>query len=158
MAFLAYLRYLQFHRSRDEAVERCGAQEVDARTDVYAMCTVLYEFLTLNYYLGNVGEEMSDLVGAILNRKPPDAESWSDPLNGRVPRALSRILRKGLSKKRVDRFQNAGELEEVLQDWMEGNAPVVCPGTAMQRGLSRYSRWIDRHPVFVPAFTIILGI
>ena len=131
--------------------------ELDARTDVYALCAVLYELLTLNYYLGNVGEEMTDLVGAILNRNPPDAEDWFDPLNGRVPRALSRILRAGLKKRKADRFQSAKELNEALQAWLEGNAPVVCPGTAIQRGLAGYIRLIDRRPVLLPAVTITVG-
>ena len=130
------------------------SEEVDARTDVYAVCAVLYELLTLNYYLGAVGEEMTDLVAAIINKQPPDAEDWVDPQNGRVPRPLSRILRAGLKKRKADRFQSARELEEALQAWLEGNAPIVCPGTAIQRGLSGYIRWIDLHPVLLPALTI----
>src|SRR5690606_19888362 len=47
--------------------------EVDARTDVYSLVAVMYELLTLRYYLGDVGRRMSDLVAAILNRRPRDA-------------------------------------------------------------------------------------
>jgi len=39
---------------------------------------------------------------------------------------------------------------------------VVCPGTALQRGISGWSKWIDRHPVLTPllsyaALVVVLG-
>ena len=128
--------------------------EVGPRTDVYALTVVLYELLTLNYYLGDVKDDLPSITSAVVHRKPADAESHFDPVNGRVPRSLSRICRKGLSKAPEQRFQSADELSSALQDWLEGNAPVVCPGTMIQRGLSRYSRLIDRWPVLLPAITI----
>ncbi|MCW8141587.1 MAG: hypothetical protein KIT58_22005, partial [Planctomycetota bacterium] len=128
--------------------------EVDARTDLYSLAAVLYELLTLNHYLEPLGPRMGDLVAAILRRPPLDAESYAHPKNGRVPRILSRICRKGLAKDPAERFQTAGELEAALQGWLEGNTPVVCPGTAIQRGLSGWNALIDRHPVAVPALSI----
>jgi len=127
---------------------------VDERTDTYALCVVLYEFLTLHYYLGRVDDSMRKLMKAILNVRPPDAESHYSRRNGRVPRQLSRILRKGLEKKQDKRYQSAQELSEALQKWLEGNAPIVCPGTAMQCNMRKFSRLIDRRPVLVPAVTI----
>jgi serine/threonine-protein kinase len=132
--------------------------EVDAISDVYAVTTVLYEFLTLNYYLGALKNDLAVISAAVLHRKPADAESHLDPLNGRVPRQLSRICRRGLSKPREKRFQSARELAEALQLWLEGNAPVVCPGTGIQRGLVRFSKLIDRHPVLIPAVAITASI
>ncbi len=128
--------------------------EVDARTDVYCLVAVLYELLTLHYYLGAVGGRSGDIMAAILGRKPIDAEDHKHRLNGRVPRILSRICRKGLEKDREDRYQSADELEQALQGWLEGNTPVVCPGTAIKRGLTGWSLLIDRYPVLVPAASI----
>ncbi|MEZ6189397.1 MAG: serine/threonine-protein kinase [Planctomycetota bacterium] len=127
---------------------------VDARTDTYALCAVLYEFLTLHYYLGRIDDSMRKLLKAILNTRPADAESFLHRRNGRVPRQLSRVLRKGLEKRPEKRFQSAEELSDALQKWLEGSAPIVCPGTAMQCNMRRFSRLIDRHPVLVPAVTI----
>ncbi|MCA8920752.1 MAG: serine/threonine protein kinase [Planctomycetes bacterium] len=129
---------------------------VDARTDTYALCAVLYEFLTLHYYLGRVEDSMRKLLKAILNTRPVDAEAHLSTRNGRVPRQLSRILRKGLEKSPDKRFQSAAELSAALQKWIEGSAPIVCPGTAMQCNMRKFSRLIDRRPVLVPAVTITL--
>jgi len=129
-------------------------EQIDVTTDLYALSTVLYELLTLNYYLGDVGEKLGDVMAAITNRRPPEAESFWDPHNQRVPRSLSRICRKGLEKKKKSRFQDALELHAALQQWLEGNAPIVCPGTAIQRALSRTSDAIDRRPVLTPALMI----
>ncbi len=132
-----------------------GAQgELGAPTDVYALSALLYELLSLHYYLGELEGKVSDVVAAILRRRPLDAEAYWHRVNGRVPRALSRICRRGLQKRPADRWRSAEELARALQAWLEGRAPVVCPGTAIQRGLAGYLRWIDRRPTLAPAVTI----
>jgi serine/threonine protein kinase len=136
-------------------------EEVDARSDVYALVAVLYELLTLHYHLGPIEGDRAELIAAVVGRVPIDAEDHVDRLNGRVPRQLSRICRKGLAKDPAERWQSAKELEQALQTWLEGEAPVVCPGTAIQRGLGRWSTFIDRYPVLAPAVTItviVLGL
>jgi eukaryotic-like serine/threonine-protein kinase len=132
--------------------------EVDPRTDLYSLCAVLYELLSLHYYLGPLDGKVGDLMGAILQRVPVDAEAHLDAKNGRVPRILSRICRKGLAKRREERFQSARELEQALQGWLEGNAPIVCPGTAIKRGLSKWGSLIDRYPVMLPAISITIAV
>jgi eukaryotic-like serine/threonine-protein kinase len=128
--------------------------KVDGRTDLYALCAVAYEFLSLHYYMGKGDASGQVTIYALINTLPEDAENHFDKKNGRVPRQLSRIFRKGLMKDQEDRFQSAKSLERSLQLWVEGKAPVVCLGTFMQRALGTFSLWIDRHPVLLPLVTI----
>jgi len=44
-------------------------------------------------------------------------------------------------------------LDDLGEVWQMGCGPVVCPGTALQRSMSDYSRQIDRHPLLVPLLT-----
>ena len=138
------------------APEQALAKPADSRSDVYSLCATLYEFLTLHYYLGHVSGGAPQVLRSVLQVEPVDAEHHKAPVHGRVPRPLSRICRKGLAKHPDERFTDAGELEDALQAWLEGGAPIVCSGTCMQRGLRAWSRWIDRHPVVVPIASFVV--
>lgn len=129
--------------------------KLDARTDLYALCAVAYEFLSLHYYMGKGDVSGNVTIYALINTPPQDAENHYDRHNKRVPRQLSRICRKGLMKDQDERFQSAKGLERSLQLWLEGKAPVVCLGTFMQRALGTFSDWIDRHPVLLPLATVV---
>lgn len=133
-----------------------GRQEdIDEMSDLFSVAAVLYEFATLKHYLGNI-EKMSvfEMFELLKKRQRVDAETHFDPINGRVPRQLSRILRKGLAQDSADRWQSALAFRESLQLWIEGKAPIVCPGTFIQSWMGRYSRMIDLRPTLIPAATI----
>ncbi len=124
---------------------------ISPASDVYCLCAVAYEFLSLTHYLGpNPPSAYLAIFETITDCPHIDAESYVHPIGGRVPRQLSRIFRKGLQKDRSHAFATAAELEEALQRWVEGNAPIVCPGTFFQYWLGRVSGAIDRRPVSLP--------
>ena len=54
--------------------------------------------------------------------------------------------------------RSAEEFEEALQSWIEGNAPIVCPGTLMQCALMRAIKIIDHRPMLIPALVIAVSI
>jgi eukaryotic-like serine/threonine-protein kinase len=146
--------------------EQARGEAVDARSDVYSLTVVLYELLTLHHYLGateedaDVGLEAArKLLARVQHEEPKLAEAWVDPVAGRVPRMLSVICSRGLSKDPAHRFQSARELEAALQSWQEGCGEIVCPGTALQRGMSKGIRWIDRHPFAAPMLAyVVIGL
>jgi eukaryotic-like serine/threonine-protein kinase len=139
------------------APERMTSSDAAAPSvDIYSLTAVLYEFLSLNHYLGATKATRSLAIAQlILNEPRVSAEVHFDSLNGRVPRTLSRICIKGLIVDPAERYQTIGALDDALQAWLEGRIPMVCPGTTMQRMLAEMSRLIDRHPVGVPAAVVI---
>ncbi len=86
------------------APEQLLGEETDARTDIHAAGSVLYEMATGQRPFAEV--ERSQLIGAILRRlpRPPTA------LNPRLSPELERIIGKCLEKKPENRYQSAQEL------------------------------------------------
>ena len=124
-------RYMAPERLSDEAM-------ASPATDLYALVVVLYELLSLNHPLGPFATNQAYALYESLQRGDgASAESYLDPLNGRVPRTLSLICKKGLAFAPEDRFQSVAELQDALQRWVEGRIPMVCPGTTMQRASRR---------------------
>ncbi|MGD0791824.1 MAG: protein kinase [Terriglobales bacterium] len=86
------------------APEQLLGEDVDARTDIHAAGSVLYEMATGQRPFADV--ERSQLIGAILRRPPlPPAA-----LNPRLSPELERIIGKCLEKEAESRYQSAKEL------------------------------------------------
>jgi len=88
--------------------EQLMAEQVDARSDLYAAGVVLYECLTGQPPFQGV--TVMSLVAKLLTQDAPPPES----LNSEVPPALSALALRLLAKKPEDRVQTAAELVEQL--------------------------------------------
>ena len=89
--------------------EQVRAEEVDARTDLFAFGAVLYEMATGE--LAFSGNSSGVIFEAILNRNPPDIST----LNPKVPAKLEEVISKALDKDRELRYQTAAELRGDLK-------------------------------------------
>ncbi|MBI3206366.1 MAG: protein kinase [Myxococcales bacterium] len=124
--------------------EQARGLDVDARTDIWALCVVLYEVLTGQLpFNGNV---YTALVVAILEAKPKpitelglgDAELWS-------------IIAKGLEKAPENRWQTMRELGAALARWaMAHSVADDITGSNLQ------SSWIERPPDSMPGGALSL--
>ncbi|MBL4848262.1 MAG: serine/threonine protein kinase [Planctomycetes bacterium] len=129
--------------------------QVTSRSDVYSLCALLYELLSLRHYLGEPAETFMELVMRAKGAVPAPAESFSESPNGRVPRALSLICERGLAKDPAERFASALELEEALETWLEGRSPVVCGTTGLVRSLHAWRRAVERAPQVMTRLSVV---
>lgn len=100
------------------APEQVEGKEVDPRTDVYALGTILYEMLT-----GRVpfqGKSPISIAFKHKTEKPKDPRLYND----QIPEDLSRLVLKCMEKDRDKRYQSAEELYEKLES-VEENLPAT---------------------------------
>jgi serine/threonine-protein kinase len=135
------------------------APDFDVAGDVYSLCAVLHELCTLEHYVPGGAVRDRDEMHARVTKGPYiDAKLRADPAYGAVPVAVSHVCRRGLSKDPKERFASATELHDALQRWFEGRAPVVCPRTAIQRGLCGVNHFLNRHRLAGPALVLVVAL
>ena len=109
------------------APEQVLGQQVDGRTDLYALGVVLYEMLTgkLPYRANSQFEQMR----AHLETQPRSLKE----MNETVPRPLRETIVQALAKQADDRFQSAAEFSDALEVALAESAndsggTLVAPG------------------------------
>ena len=88
-----------------------GADDLDARSDIFMMCVLMYECLT-----GRVpfeGDNYHAILQAVIDAEPAPLSVF-DIEEAR----LWAILRTGLAKQRADRWQSVRQLGEALALWL----------------------------------------
>ncbi len=105
-------------------------EQVDARSDVYALGVILYELLTGRRPF--VAKTHRALFYQIVNDDPPDPKT----LNQKIPVDLRNICTKALEKSRSQRYASAIEMEKDLTRFLEG-APVSAKPWPIRRRLAR---------------------
>ena len=89
--------------------EQASGEEVDARSDLFSLGTVLYEMATGKCPFS--GQNLADLVEAIQAQRPAQIEK----INSKTPFELIRVTNKALQKNRAQRYQTAAEMRSDLQ-------------------------------------------
>jgi eukaryotic-like serine/threonine-protein kinase len=89
--------------------EQAAGKAVDARTDIFAFGSVLFEMLTGRRAF--VGDTLIEVMGAVLHAQVPRPSS----LNPLVNDDLDSVVARCLQKKPADRFQEMSEVARALK-------------------------------------------
>jgi Tol biopolymer transport system component/predicted Ser/Thr protein kinase len=105
------------------APEQIQARELDARTDIFAFGSVLYEMITARR--AYAGDSVAVLMAAILKDDPPPIPN--------APPALNRALQTCWAKDPDERWQSAGDLARELAWIAEAPLESTTPAAAGMR-------------------------
>jgi serine/threonine protein kinase/tetratricopeptide (TPR) repeat protein len=89
--------------------EQAGGHQVDTRSDLFSLGTVLYEMTTRQ--LPFAGRGLADVTWAIQHQPPAPVERPRP----KIPGELFRIINKAMKKERSLRYQHASEMQADLQ-------------------------------------------
>ena len=98
--------------------EQCRSEQVDGRSDLYALGIVLYEVLT--GYLPFKIDNFNDGIFKHINAEPPSPRL----LRPDLPPHVEEIIQHCLAKKPAERFQSCAALARVLRD-LQDEEPIT---------------------------------
>src|SRR5262249_19994778 len=114
------------------APEQLEGKEADARTDIFALGTTVYEMATGKKAFE--GRSQASLIGAILKDEPATI-STIQPMS---PPALDRVVKTCLAKDADERWQSAHDVAKELKWIAEGSGVGVgAPAIPVSRRKSR---------------------
>ena len=128
-------------------------------TDIYSLCAILYELLTLEHYLGlNDESNRFTYMHAVASKMPVFPSDNHKDGRPRVSRWLGMTVMKGLYKKPEERFQTVSELAKEIRGYISRDRKPICYTTSIQWLCLKLVQKIDHHPYLAGLIAICLSV
>ncbi|HVJ15660.1 MAG TPA: serine/threonine-protein kinase [Polyangiaceae bacterium] len=119
--------------------------ELDARSDVYALCVVLFEWLTLQHPLKNKGT-ITEVLAAIISQDLDQKHMFEAVACAGMPMEYLYIVNRGLQRDRTKRTKDVETLENELKRVLDGHIEIKCHVTFAKSTALGFANWLDRNP------------
>jgi len=129
------------------APEQLEGREADARTDIWALGSLLYEMATGRRPFD--GDSAASVIGSILKDVPPSVSTRA-PL---IPDAMDHLVERCLAKHPDERWQSAADVGAVLRRIASSGGPQPASLREPRRAWREYAAW-----TFAATLLAILGI
>ena len=123
-----------------------ASSELDARVDVHALGTILYESLTGRRPYA-ISRQLAYDAARIMRESTPVSV---DRIDAAIPRDLAAIVAKATARERERRYATAAEFAEDLRAFVDGRAVRARPESTHERAL----RWMRRNPTSTAAIVV----
>jgi serine/threonine-protein kinase len=128
--------------------------DLDERSDVYALSVVLCEWLVLEHPLAGK-TTLTEVLAAIISNEPDADHIAGLAMRAGVPMEFVHVVLPGLARSREERFQSVAAMENALKQIQDGHITVKCHVTLAKSLAHRFTHWIDRN---VMIYTMALGL
>jgi eukaryotic-like serine/threonine-protein kinase len=118
--------------------------ELDERSDVYALAVVFYEWLVLEHMLAGKGT-VTEVLASIITQDFKLNDLFVRPREVGVPMEYIHVVVRALARDRAERTPSVAAMEGELKRILDGHIRIQCHVTLAKSVANGFAHWVDRH-------------